>query len=137
EQIVKNVGEGRGEIGAEARPAAGALLEGRMAEAVIRRPLVRVLQDLVGLVDFLEAVLGVAVAGIAVRMQLHGKLAEGRFQLCVARAPRHPQDLVVVALGHLTRSSGLQEFSPGPFALQESPLSWWRGVLASGRFLVL
>ena len=65
EEVVEDVGEGGGEIGAEAGPAAAALLEGGMAEAVIGGALVAVLEDLVGLVDFLEAMLAFAVAGIA------------------------------------------------------------------------
>ena len=56
---------------------AAALLERGMAVAVIGRALVGVLQDLVGLVDFLEAVLGIVVARIAIRMRLHRQLAEG------------------------------------------------------------
>jgi hypothetical protein len=39
-------------------PAHAAILEGGMAEAVIGRALLRVLQRLVGLVDFLELLLG-------------------------------------------------------------------------------
>ncbi len=93
EQIVEDVGEGRGEVGAEAAGAAGpAVLEGGMAEAVIGGALLGVLQDLVGLVDLLEAVLAVLVAGIAVGMPLHGELAERglelRRRLAVRSTPR-------------------------------------------------
>ena len=63
EEIVENIGEGGGEIGAEAM-AAATLLEGGMAEAVIGGALVAVLEHLVGLVDFLESMLAIAVAGI-------------------------------------------------------------------------
>src|SRR5690606_176974 len=57
EQVVEDVRHGGGEVGAEAVGAvhAAALLEGGMAEAVVGRALLRVLQRLVGFVDFLEA----------------------------------------------------------------------------------
>ena len=67
------------------RAAAHAVLECGMAETVIGGALVRVLEDLVGLVDFLEAMLGVLIAGIAVRMTLHRQLAEGGFDVGIAR----------------------------------------------------
>ena len=80
--------------------AHAALLEGGVAEAVIGGALVAVLQDVIGLVDFLEAVLAFLVAGIAVGMMLHGELAERGLQLGVARGARDAQDFVIVALGH-------------------------------------
>ena len=94
EQIVEDVGEGRGEVGAEAvrRAAHAAVLEGGVAEAVIGRALVGVLQDLVGLVDFLEAMLGVVVAGIAIRMPLHRQLAKRGFDVAVARGALDRQE---------------------------------------------
>ena len=83
EDALEQVGEGGAEVRAEAVAAARALLERGVAEAVIGRALVRVLEDLVGLVDLLEAVLAVLVAGIAVRVPLHGKLAERGLELAV------------------------------------------------------
>ena len=75
------------EIGAETvrRTHAVALLERGVAETVIGRALVGILQDLVGLVDFLEAVFGVGIAGIAIRMALHRVLAKGGLDLDFAR----------------------------------------------------
>ena len=61
--------------------AAAAMLEGGMAETVIGGALVAVLQDVVGLVEFLELVLAVLVARIAVRVMLHGELAERDLEL--------------------------------------------------------
>ncbi len=59
EQVVEHIGE----IAAEVEPArravaAAAMLEGGMAETVIGRALVVILEDVVGLVDFLETVFG-------------------------------------------------------------------------------
>ena len=50
-----------------------------MAEAVVGGALLLVLQDVVGLVDFLELCLAVLVAGIAVGVPLHRELAIGAF----------------------------------------------------------
>ena len=88
EQIVEYVGEGGGEIGAEtvrARTHAVAVLEGGMAETVVGRALVGVLENLVGLIDLLEAMLGLIVAGIAIRMALHRLLAEGGLDIRLGR----------------------------------------------------
>jgi hypothetical protein len=52
-----------------------------MPEAVIGGALVGVLEDVVGLVELLELVLAVLVAGIAVGMLLHGELATGGVEI--------------------------------------------------------
>ena len=102
EQVFEDVGEGRREIGAETvrSPAHAAVLEGGVTEAVIGRALVAVLEDVVGLVELLEFVLAVAVARIAVRVMLHGELAERSLELDLGDGTRDAQDLVIVALGH-------------------------------------
>ena len=70
-----------------------------MAEAVVGGALLRVPQALVGLVDFLELDLGRLVAAVAVRMELHGELAEGRLErLLVAAACVHAEHFVEIAL---------------------------------------
>ena len=51
------------------RALTAVMLERGMTEAVIGRALVSILEDFVGLVDLLELVLGVLVAGIAIRWQ--------------------------------------------------------------------
>ena len=91
-----------GEIGAEAvrSPAHAALLEGGVTEAVIGGALVAVLEDVIGLVDLFEFVLAFGVARIAIRMMLHGELAERGLELGVAAGARYAQNFVVVALGH-------------------------------------
>src|SRR6516162_1597006 len=71
-----------------------------MAEAVIGSALFRILEDLVGLVDFLEAMLAAGIAGIAVRMPLHRELAERRFELAVGGTALDFEDFVIAALGH-------------------------------------
>ena len=59
------------------------MLERGMAKTVVSGALVRVLQDLIGFVDFLEPMLGGFVAGIAIGMELHRVLAKGGLDLAV------------------------------------------------------
>ena len=87
EQVVEDVGHRGGEVGPEAAAAAAAAVERGMPEVVVGRALLRVLQDLVGLVDLLEAQLGARVAGIAVGMEFLGEPPVSRLQLLLARAP--------------------------------------------------
>src|SRR5260221_12183888 len=69
-----------------------------MAEAVVGRALLAVLEDVVGLVDFLEFDFGGVVAGIAIGMQLFGELAIGGFQLLHRGALLAAQSFVIAAL---------------------------------------
>ena len=71
-----------------------------VAEAVVGRPLVGVGEDRVGLGRFLELLLGVLVARIAVGMVLQRQLAVRALDLLVAGRPGDAEDLVVVALAH-------------------------------------
>ena len=86
EDAFENVGEGGAEVAAEAvRAAHAALLERGVAEAIVGCALLLVLQDVVGFVDFLEALLAILVAWIAVRVMLHGELAVRGLHLGLAR----------------------------------------------------
>ena len=98
EEGIEDVRHEVGEVGIAAAPAA--LLEGGMAVAVIERALLPVGEDLIGLVDLLELDLGLQVAGILVRMVLHGQLAEGALQLDLRGGAADAEDLVIVALRH-------------------------------------
>src|SRR5262249_21167850 len=100
EQIVEDVGERRGDVAEAAGGAGAAMLERGMAGAVVGPALVGVLEDLVSLVDLLEAGLARLVAGIAVGMPLHGELAERGLELAVVDGALDFQNLVVAALGH-------------------------------------
>ncbi len=112
EQIVEDVGKGRSEIAAEAvrMRIAGGAIESGVPKAIIGCAFLFVLKDVVGFVDLLELLLAALIAGIAVRVPLHGELAVGGLDLFVAAAARNAQDFVVIALRHGFR-----------FALRRSP----------------
>ena len=99
EQVFENIREGGSKAGAEARAAAAALLEGGMAEPVIGGALVAVLEDLVGLVDFLETDFAGGIARILVRMPFHRELAKGRLESGFVRVAFDFKGLVITALG--------------------------------------
>ena len=83
---------------AEARPAiAVRAIHPGMAEAVVGGAFLRVGEDRIGLVDFLEAAGGVVAAAVAVGVVLHGQLAEGGLEPRLVAAAVHAQDVVVVA----------------------------------------
>ena len=102
EQVLENVAHAAKAAGTAKwpLPTSAALLEGRMAVAVIRPALLAVGQALISLVQFLELGLGRLVAGVLVRVMLHRKLAEGAFQRRVVGRFRNPENFVIVALGH-------------------------------------
>src|ERR1700753_221274 len=79
--------------------AAAALLERGVAEAVIGGALVAVLEDLIGLVDFLELDFALGIAGIFVRMPFHRQLAERCLQPGVVGSALDFKGFVVAALG--------------------------------------
>ena len=85
---------------ARAPGAVGAVLESGMAEAVIGRALLWIAEALIGLVQFLEAGLGLRVAGMAIGMALHRRLAKGDLHLDFGRGAGNPENFVVIALGH-------------------------------------
>src|SRR5215470_13363937 len=81
EDALEDIGEGRAETGPEiVRAAAHPLLEGGVSEAVVGGTLVGILENLVGLVDLLEAVLTRRIAGVAIGMPLHRQLTEGSLE---------------------------------------------------------
>ena len=61
--------------------APAAALEGLMAEAVIGRTLLRIAQDVIGLVDFLETLLGRAVARLGIGMETAWRACGRRFSV--------------------------------------------------------
>ena len=68
------------------------------AVLVVELALLRVRKHLVCLVDLLELCLGVLIAGVIVRVVLHGKLAVCLFDLGIACALGYPQHFVIITL---------------------------------------
>ena len=77
-----------------------------MAEAVIGRALVFVLEDFVGLVDFLEAMFAGIIAGIAVGVNFLRQPPVGALELFDRGAALAAQHFVKVALAHCDVSRG-------------------------------
>ena len=93
EKIAEDVGEDFLEALAEVEatePARTALrsLEGRVTEAIVLRAPLGIGQNLVGLVEFLESLLGFFVAGIAIGMKLDREAAVGLLQFVLRWRPR-------------------------------------------------
>ena len=72
--------------------------EGRVAETIVGRPLVRIRQHGVGLVQLLERLLGRPVTRVLIGVELERQASVGLLQLRVIRSARHTEHLVVVAL---------------------------------------
>jgi hypothetical protein len=71
-----------------------------VAEAVVGGALLRVLQGLVGLADFLEGVFRRLVPMVGIGVKALGQLAIGGLDLFFIGGPGDPENLVIIALGH-------------------------------------
>src|SRR5260221_436671 len=89
-----------GKVEAAGVSRAMTVLEGPVAEAVIGRALLIVLQDVIGLADFLEFMLGGLVPRVAVRMELHRQAAIGLLQLLRRGVAPNTEGIVIVLLRH-------------------------------------
>ena len=110
-------------------PGPRALLERRVSVTVVGAALLVILENLVGLADFLEACFCRLVVRVAVGVVLHGELAVGLFQVLRVRVFRHFQGGVVICFGHhlpqgkakgVVRST-LSRDAPGPRWGQSAP----------------
>src|SRR5579871_281354 len=111
EEIVEDIGKGRGEV--ETGRSPGAVLERGMAEAVRGRALLVVFQDVVGFVDFLELHFSAVIVRIAIGMQFHRELAKGRFDLRDRGALLAAEGFVIAALHGVARSTRKAVVIPG------------------------
>src|ERR1700687_4890700 len=102
EKIAKNVGEDFLETLAEveATESAGALrsLERGMAEAIVLGAALAFGEDLVGLVEFLESLLGFFVAGVAIGMKLNREAPVRLLQFIFTGAAIDAENFIVIAL---------------------------------------
>src|SRR5207249_3409448 len=79
-------------------PLTGARERSIAPQLVVLLPLVRVAQDVVRLVDLLEAVGGLRIVGIAIGMVLLREAAKRLLDLVGGRRLGHAEDLVIVSL---------------------------------------
>ena len=102
EHLIKDIGKTTlpGRIETTTGATAAAIFKSLMAVTIIGRALLFILQDVVGLVDFLEALLGLVVARIAVGMQLLGEAAIGRLDRRRIRAAINPKCFVIIFIRH-------------------------------------
>src|SRR5262249_20345177 len=96
-----------------------------MAETVVGGALLRVFEDVVGLVDFLELMLAILVPEIAVGMDLHRELAKGGLPFRLDRPACHAQHFVIVALRHRDPLLAQDDFSPNR---HPTPTSSWNMI---------
>src|SRR5262249_47274346 len=88
-QIVKNIRHGSGEsFGPRAKTS---VLKSCMTVTVISGSLLRIRQGLIGLVQFLEANFGFRIAGIAIRMTLHGRFAKSGLKVAIRASLSNPK----------------------------------------------
>src|SRR4051794_30290953 len=82
-----------------------------MAETVVRRPLLRVLEAIIGLADRLELLLRFRAAAVAIRMAFHGQPAVSGFQGPLVGRAVHLKQLVIIRLNH-DRPDARREAAP-------------------------
>src|SRR5690606_4886425 len=99
EHVAEDVAEAAG-AEAAAEPAA---VDAGVTEAVVGRALLRVREHLVRFAGFAEALGGLLVARIAVRVVLHRKTPVGLLYFGLTGVPGDAQHLVVVAFRHVRR----------------------------------
>jgi hypothetical protein len=115
-------GEDVAEIGSEAaaREPAGKAPGAEAAEAAARVVLLALLgvrERVVGLLDLLEALLGLLVIRVAIRMPLPSELAVGALDLVLRRRPLDAEDLVeVTRLRHYWLTTTFAARSTWPFS---------------------
>ncbi len=91
EHLVENIGKAAAETEIRGARAAAAILERSVTEAVIGRPLLVILQDIVGFTDIFKLLLGCLVARIAIRVKLHRELPVRLLHFVGGRAPRYAE----------------------------------------------
>ncbi len=96
EDVPEDIAEGAENIGKIPEARKPGRRKALVAVSVIEAPLFRVVEDFVRLGGLLEALLGVFVAGITVRMIFEGYLPILLLDLINANVPRYSQDLIII-----------------------------------------
>jgi hypothetical protein len=100
EDLAEDVAEDVAEAAHAARAGRHLRIDTGVAELIVGRAPVAIRQNLVGLLRFLEVLLGLRILGIAVRVPFHGETPVGLLQVFLGAIPVHPEHFVVVALRH-------------------------------------
>src|SRR3954469_14831744 len=100
EERTEDVADVGGETATRAAEAAGGAEAGEGAARVVLAPLLRVGQNVIGLLDLLEALLGSSVPGVAIGMVLADELAVGLLDVLCRGLAVDAEDLVEVARSH-------------------------------------
>src|SRR5206468_7457458 len=93
---------------------AGRSVHARMPELIVRAALFGVGEDLVGLLRFLELVLGALVVRIAVRMVLHRQLPIRLLDVLLGSVAIDAEHRVVIAFSHSSLRPCYPRLSPYP-----------------------
>src|SRR6267378_1977701 len=106
EDVAEHFTEDVAECLAGAEAAAAAAFEAGMSELIVDRPLLRVAQNLVGLLGLLEFMFRFRILRIAVRMKFHGEAAIRLFDIRLRRGSGHIEELVIILLRHCSPYGG-------------------------------
>jgi len=107
EKVAKDVAEVLEDGGVKAAATANTS-DARVAEAVVKSPLLAIRENRVGLAGFLEFFFRVRIIGVAIRMKLQGELAVRALDLLVAGAARYAEHFIIVAFS-VTGQNGLSQ----------------------------
>ena len=103
ENIPEDVPEKIDERVGTAEPTLCALADARMAELIVGGARLRILEDLVGFLGFLEFALHLRIAGVAIGMELHCEAPVRLLDVGVGRVAADAEHLVKVTLRHCAR----------------------------------
>ena len=114
-------------------PNPGRPVDTRMSELVVGRALARVREDFVGLLGFLEFLLGALVVRIAVRMMFHRELAIGLLDVLLGSVAAQAEDRVVVAFRHASCPLIAQDRRSDTGTNRQFPSTTKAGLSVAGR----
>src|SRR5205823_714316 len=98
EHVVQDVAQIRHSVGIEA--SAGRAGYALVSVAVVGGALLWIAQDAISFGRFLEFLLGMFIARIAVGMMRQGELAVGRLEHRFIAVPDYTEDFIIVSFGH-------------------------------------
>ncbi len=102
EDVTENVAEDIAHVAETGAIAATvpATLEGRMTVLIVGRALLRVGEDVVGFLGFLEFLDRIRIVGVAIGVVLHRDATKGLLEVALRHGAFHTEDFVIVALAH-------------------------------------